>query len=70
MCSCFISTTYGEDKLKKPNPEKIPFVHKAHGEERIDNYQWLRDDTRKNKKVLSHLRLENKYLEKGTTILN
>ncbi len=63
VCSCFISTTYGEDKLKKPNPEKIPFVHKAHGEERIDNYQWLRDDTRKNKKVLSHLRLENKYLE-------
>lgn len=63
VCSCFISTTYGEDRLKKPNPEKIPFVHKAHGEERVDNYQWLRDDTRKNKKVLSHLRQENKYLE-------
>ncbi|GIS33423.1 MAG: hypothetical protein Ct9H90mP4_13370 [Gammaproteobacteria bacterium] len=28
VCSCFISTTYGEDKLKKPNPEKIPFVIK------------------------------------------
>ena len=23
VCSCFISTTYGEDKLKKPNPEKF-----------------------------------------------
>ncbi len=61
--SCFISTTYGEDKLKKPNPQKIPFIHNAHGEERIDNYQWLRDDTRKDKKVLSHLKEENRYLE-------
>jgi oligopeptidase B len=35
----------------------------AHGVERVDNYYWMRDDTRKSKKVLNHLKLENQYLE-------
>ena len=46
-----------------PNPEKIPFRMEAHGIERLDNYYWMRDDTRKSKKVINHLKKENKYLE-------
>ena len=43
-------------KLKPPSPQKIPFLMEAHGTERIDNYYWMRDDTRKSKKVLNNLK--------------
>ena len=46
-----------------PNPDKIPYKMEAHGIQRIDNYYWMRDDTRKNKKVINHLKKENRYLE-------
>ena len=35
----------------------------AHGDERIDDYYWLRDDTRKDPEVISYLEAENQYLE-------
>ena len=55
----------GEDlsKLLPPAPNKIPVTFQAHGVERLDNYYWMRDDTRKNPKVISHLKKENAYLE-------
>ena len=40
----------------KPNPEQIPYVLNQHNDERIDNYYWMRDDTRSSEKVLSYLR--------------
>lgn len=46
---------------KIPNPKKIPKKLKNHGDLRIDNYYWLRDDKRKNKEVLNYLEKENKY---------
>ncbi len=63
------------DKLQPPVAARIPTTLKLGriaGEERgegamdppidwIDPYYWLRDDTRKNEKVLSYLREENKY---------
>ena len=48
----------------KPSPTKIPVILEAHGTERVDNYYWMRDDSRKDKKVLKHLNSENDYLEK------
>ena len=51
------------DSLKPPQPKKIPKVHTAHGDVRIDDYYWLRDDTRKDPEVISYLEAENKYLE-------
>ena len=51
------------DLLKPPQPKKIPKVHSAHGDERIDDYYWLRDDTRKDLEVISYLEAENQYLE-------
>ena len=47
----------------KPNPEQIPYVLNQHNDERIDNYYWMRDDTRSSEKVLSYLRDENAYTD-------
>ncbi len=49
--------------MKPPQPKKIKKILTAHGDKRIDNYYWLRDDTRKNPEVISYLESENKYLE-------
>ena len=49
--------------MKPPQPKKIKKIHTAHGDKRVDNYYWLRDDTRKNPEVISYLESENKYLE-------
>ena len=49
--------------MKPPEPKKVRKIHIAHGDERIDDYYWLRDDTRKNPEVISYLESENKYLE-------
>ena len=51
------------DSLKPPQPKKIPKVHSAHGDVRIEDYYWLRDDTRKDPEVISYLEAENQYLE-------
>ena len=49
--------------IKVPFPKKTPKLLKIHGDERVDNYYWLRDDSRKNKEVLNYLKKENKYSE-------
>ena len=49
--------------MKPPQPKKIRKIHIAHGDERIDDYYWLRDDSRKNPEVISYLKSENEYLE-------
>jgi len=46
-----------------PKAEKRPHVFKEHGLERIDNYHWLRDDTRSDPAVLAYLNAENAYTE-------
>ena len=47
--------------MKPPIPKKIRKRLKAHGDTRIDNYYWLRDDTRKNNEILNYLKKENNY---------
>ena len=47
--------------MKPPVPKKIRKRLKAHGDTRIDNYYWLRDDTRKNNEILNYLKKENNY---------
>ena len=39
-----------------PYPEK-------HGDTRVDNYYWLRDDERQKPEVLDYLKAENAYTE-------
>jgi len=50
-------------KNKIPAPKKVPVAFEAHGVERVDSYYWMRDDTRKDSEVISHLESENQYLE-------
>ena len=45
-------------------PKKIKKKLRAHGDVRIDNYYWLRDDKRENKEVLNYLKEENRYSRK------
>ncbi len=47
-----------------PNPKKIPHELIQHNDIRIDNYYWLRDDSRSNKEVLAYLESENTYANK------
>ena len=44
-----------------PKAKKVKKVLKKHNDSRIDNYFWLRDDTRKNKAVLDYLKTERAY---------
>ena len=46
-----------------PEAKKIPKILNNHNDERIDNYYWLRDDTRTNEDVISYLKEENAYKE-------
>ena len=47
-----------------PHPNKIPYKLNQHDDERIDNYYWLRDDTRSDTNVLNYLKDENDYADK------
>ncbi|WJV64352.1 prolyl oligopeptidase family serine peptidase [Pectobacteriaceae bacterium C52] len=49
--------------MKAPRAEKRPHPLTRHGETRIDNYYWLRDDQRNNPDVLTWLEQENRYSE-------
>ena len=46
-----------------PSPKKVPVTFEAHGVQRVDNYYWMRDDSREDPEVLNHLNSENDYLE-------
>ena len=50
-------------KNLKPTPKKVPVNFEAHGVKRVDNYYWMRDDSRENPEVINHLNSENDYLE-------
>lgn len=44
-----------------PKAARIPHAMTLHGDTRIDNYYWLRDDTRSRPEVLDYLQQENSY---------
>ncbi len=44
-----------------PKAKQIPHVMTVHGDTRLDNYYWLRDDTRSQPEVLDYLQQENEY---------
>ena len=61
----FCNKAFNEEinQLKPPNPKKIPKEFSSHGIKRVDNYFWMRDDSRKNQEVIKHLEEENNYLD-------
>ncbi len=46
-----------------PVARKSPKELQTHGHERIDNYYWMRDDTRTDPEIIAHLEAENAYTE-------
>lgn len=44
-----------------PVAKKVEHVMQMFGDVRVDDYYWLRDDSRSNPYMLSHLREENAY---------
>ncbi|KAK4608783.1 hypothetical protein RGQ29_002256 [Quercus rubra] len=52
-------TTTG--KGNPPMAKKVSQLMEMFGDERVDNYYWLRDDSRSNPEVLSYLKQENHY---------
>lgn len=50
-------------KLRPPKAKKFEYKREIHGKTLIDNYHWLRDETRKDPEVLSLIAEENKYTE-------
>lgn len=47
--------------IKPPKAKKVDHIMKKHGDERNDEYYWLRDDTRENPAMLAYLNAENDY---------
>ncbi len=52
-----------QSQPSEPVAVKKPYILEAHGEQRVDNYYWLRDDTRSDPEVLSYLEAENAWTE-------
>ncbi|KAK9691472.1 hypothetical protein RND81_09G198900 [Saponaria officinalis] len=49
--------------MAAPVAKKENHVFEMFGDTRVDHYYWLRDDTRSNPDILSHLRSENSYAD-------
>ncbi|AOP43103.1 S9 family peptidase [Edwardsiella piscicida] len=49
---------------KAPKAAKHPYEIVTHGDRRVDDYYWLRDDTRSDPQVLAYLNAENAYSER------
>ncbi len=64
----FISACSNQDNeqdimadLTPPIAKKVPYKMVIHNHTRIDDYYWMRDDSRTNPEILAHLEAENDY---------
>ena len=55
------TTALARDTLTPPVARKVPRVDEVHGDERLDDYFWLRD--KKNAEVAAYLEAENTYTD-------
>lgn len=51
--------------MTPPKAEKRPQTLSVHGDDRVDNYYWLRDDDRADPQVLAYLTAENEYTDQA-----
>lgn len=69
LCMLFSCTPNQPDniktmsEIKPPIAKKISHQFEIHGDRRIDNYHWLRDDSRSQSDVINYLKAENQYTE-------
>ena len=59
-----ISSCIDESHKMKTITEKQPYELEQHGDIRIDNYYWIRDDSRSDPKVVAYLENENDIANK------
>lgn len=59
FCAWADSGTAPQPPVARIQPTEL----QAHGKSRVDNYFWLRDDTRSNPEVLAYLEAENAYYD-------
>ncbi len=59
----FLTSCISEKPEIMMTAEKQPYLLQNHGDERIDNYYWMRDDSRSDPKVIEYLKNENKLSE-------
>jgi len=50
-------------QTQAPVAKKVPHSMTTHGDTRIDDYYWMRDDQRQDPEILQHLEQENRYAE-------
>lgn len=50
-------------QTQAPVAKKVPHSMTIHGDTRIDDYYWMRDDERQDPEILQHLEQENQYAE-------
>lgn len=65
-CSCLLAckpAPQTETQVEQPMPEKRPHAMTLHGHTRVDEYFWLRDDSRKDPQMLAYLEAENEYFD-------
>lgn len=49
--------------MTPPKAEKRPYPITVHGDTRVDDYYWLRDDDRADPQVLDYLQAENAFTD-------
>mgnify|MGYP005987097169 FL=1 len=55
--------TNAMNDISAPIAKKVPHKMVIHNHTRVDDYYWMRDDSRKNPEVLAHLAAENEYIK-------
>lgn len=55
------SHSLAEEFMSAPKAKKQPYTMTTHGDVRVDDYYWLRDDKRKSPDVIDYLEKENAY---------
>ena len=53
--------TNAMNNVTAPIAKKVPHKMVIHNHTRVDDYYWMRDDSRKNPEILAHLAAENDY---------
>lgn len=63
LSACNNTQNNNQTDIAAPIAKKVPFEMTHHGNTRVDNYYWMRDDERKDPEILAHLEAENSYTE-------
>ena len=56
-----MTTSTEKSTATAPIAKKVAYAMEIHGDTRVDDYYWMRDDSRKDPEMLGHLAAENAY---------